>query len=588
MSCPYNYTASLLKVLEVVRECNDRDVEENTQSLVPHQSDVPVPDQGLSFQDHQTPTSERENECSNIAQNSAETDDQLNRDTLVPETPRSTNPMFPHYATSTTSTVLKCSFESLKSSDSVLKSRNKIFGSETASTSTFTTPEEIQHSNVLRSDSSILNENTSSASEKYPHIVAGTRSANLDICNPSVSGPVHVEKHEIPVRKLVGPSRSQFEGRKRQNEKTEISVMPDQRRAITKSGSRFFENPPKTDPKVQFPFQSNPSSDPYLPLAFQKPFFLQQTKSLEETGELSSTNRTKKHDPRYPLTRSSALHPFGSSAMPCKEYNNAAWGPDVYTAGQLHSFESGNYNRHYHGAQYSKSEIPEAQRGLQRSSTLNPSRWRSVDSEEPHYPFKRRGIPEVVRYSMPKTSESCSLGAHNFNSTYHRAKCPRGGSSAVQRRRYEGVGTAQDQLNALPFTSRSYASVVASNININWAPSIRGKILESRRLMLKPSSIPSLPKETFDRICREGIICEDNGCFYMIFKVNTQFTHGREYHIKYVTSQNLDGTCNFSSDDNGRPTAGVTCRHYRPHSSTQAIIEWLMSLPRPEDMDKIR
>ncbi|GFT24462.1 hypothetical protein TNCV_3252821 [Trichonephila clavipes] len=587
-------TTSLLKVLEAVRECNDRDVGRSTQSLVPHQSDIPVPYQDHSFEGHQTPTSERENDCSNITQNSAETDDQLNRDTLVPETPRSTNPKFPHYVTSTPSTVLNCSLESLKSSDSVLKSRNNTFGSETTSTFTFATPEEIQHSNVLTSESSILNENTSSpsinveSSEKYSHIIVGALSANLDISNPSVSGPIHVEKREILARKLV----DQCEGRKRQNEEKKSSVMPDQRRAITKAGSGFFENPLKTDPTVQFPFQSNPSSDPHVPLAFQKPFLLQQTISHEEIEEPSSTYRTKKPDPQHPLTRSSALHPFGSSAMPCEEYINAAWGPDAQLS-QLHSFESGNYNRHYHGAQYSRSEIPEAQQCLQRYSTLNPSRWRSVDSEEPHYPFTRRGIPEAMRYTMPKTSESYSLGAHNFNSTYHRAKYPRGGSSEVQRRRYQGankvgIGRAQSQLNALPFPSRSYASMAASNLIKHWAPSRIERILETRRLMLKPSSVPSLPKETFERICREGTICEDNGCYYMIFKVNTQSAQGRGYHIKYVTSQNLDGTCNFSPDDNGRPTAGGKCRHYRPLSSTDTIIEWLASLPRPEDMDNIK
>ncbi|GFR03952.1 hypothetical protein TNCT_224071 [Trichonephila clavata] len=603
MSCPYKYTAGLLKVLEVVRDCNDLDVEGNTHSLVPHQSDVSVPDQGLSSQGYQTPTSERKNDrCSNIAQNSAEMDNKLNPDIVVPESPRSTNPKFPHYTTPTTSTTLNLSLKSFKSNDSVLESQNKTFGSEVASTSAFTTTDKIQHSSVLTNESSILNKNTSSASvnaeysEKYPNIIVGTLSTNLNSSNPSVSDPNH-ENHEIPVRKLVedfkslnfrlrdsGPSRSQLDGRKRKNEEKKNSVVPHQARAITKRGSGSFENLPKSDPTIQFPFPSNPAYDPFLPLAFQKPCSLKQTKFYEGILE-PSTYGTKKPDPQYPLTRSSALHPFVAphAIIPLQGYNNAACGPNIHTAAQLsqlYSFESGNFNKLYH----------EAQRCLHRSSTSNPSRLRFVASEEPRYPFTRRGIPEAVRYTMPKTSESCFLGARNFNPTYHRTKHPRGGSYEVQRCRHQGTDTAgfkiaENQLNALSIPSRSYASVATSIIDINWAPSIRGKIIETGRLMLKPSFIPSLSKEMFEKICREGIICEDNGCYYMVFKVNNPSTHGREYHVRYVTSQNLDGTYNFNPDDNGRPTAGVK---WLMPSSTHVIMKWLMSLPRPEDMDKIR
>lgn len=526
--------------------------------------------------------------------------EEQNPDILTFESDESTDSKLPHSTTPAKSTLI-CSSKSLRSFEYVPKSElselflSKTFKSADASPSTNQISDEVQN---LES------------SEKYAYIAVDEQSMNIDVSNPSVIfGPIRKGKHEkfvppLTIQKFREDIKSrkvplrisslpgfQLEGKeKKEGRKTFQSS------TILKEKSLFFSSPSKRESTPnQFSSLSIPLDKRNLPRTVQKqPFSLQQMKPQRASNTIVETfdNETKKADPQLSLIGRSAMHPFGinHSDISCQGDNNAAHRTNTLTAAKSNVLCQ-SHNVCYPRAEYPRVLMPEAQRYAQRASTSYPLRSRYINSQRTQRP--KGGVPEVLRFNLPRASESYSLGASCFHNSNHRGKIPRGGASEIRHNSqrasgscttslrnahtgYQGAdivrgGIVHNTLNVL--LPRSYASVATSNIFWN-TPNNRETFVETKQYQLDPSFISLLPEEIFEKVCRERIICESGGYYYIIFKVNSKCTnrHKREYHIKYIARKPLDDGISTTECD---------------YNFTE-VIKWLESLPSPEKMDTIR
>ncbi|GFT01336.1 hypothetical protein NPIL_34421 [Nephila pilipes] len=575
MSSPCDNISDHSKILcsEAKTEYHACSAAASSQSSLPHQNQ----DQRFSFEDLQESESESKSSCfTNTPQNSAylkEMHGKLNQNTFDSETPRSTDSKSPNYATFATPYDLSCITELLRSSffalNSDLSSQNKETFISTTSTNQIL--DEIPKTNVL-------------PSESLPDLapVIGP-----DLSENTFKAPIDVDFPD-----------AQFEAREKRN----TSLLLDHTTAIPEIRSSFRENPVKHETTLsQLDFQSNESYKPN-----PSPKVQTQISFPRGTGSFGTSNNFQ----RFPTYGIGSPHPNFipprhqtprtltpqeeteirriSGAHPEFGFEQGITRPDGQAAEPVVSHSATSFGAIRSGIPYQDhSNVLIRQYLLKAPYTkaLNTARSHgSVTNNHYKGPYYRRGGTAVShQYNLPRYARSYASGA-SYSSPYyhgtnrHESKIPEGLPPYKIRQQgteIAGGGLPMNQLNALP--DPSYSSVLPNYVNSFGPNIIRGRILETEKNVLKRSFIPYLDVESFEEICREKIVCEDDGYFFILSKINSGHISKRnhQFQIWYITSQNLDGTFNFSP--NGVPRRGLK-RDCTLRSKEEIIKEWLESL----------